>query len=205
MAYLEMGLYDRAAEEIQQATALEPLQQDYKFGLGEIYEKLKLDEPAAGASEPPSPFTPTGAKPFPAGHDPGPAGSRGRGARRPARACRLEPKSSHYFAEAAAVERELGAKRQAADLLATASRLDGGNLEYVLDLAELQRELGQLDAAVESYRAAVELKPRRAETHFELGYTLFLANRSDEARESLATCFGIDPDTATPCTIWDAP
>ena len=61
------------------------------------------------------------------------------------------------------------------------------------------RQQGKLDDAIDSYRKALELDPKNARHHCELGYALGLQGKLDEAnRKSTRTAIRVQPDNAYP-------
>jgi Flp pilus assembly protein TadD len=83
----------------------------------------------------------------------------------------------------------------AVDLISRAIRVKpSGPMYYNLGVS-LQAQ-GQLDAAIESYRSAVALKPDDAEAHSNLGTALQLQGQFEAAIESFRRAIGLKPEAA---------
>ncbi|KDO34633.1 hypothetical protein SPRG_00695 [Saprolegnia parasitica CBS 223.65] len=62
------------------------------------------------------------------------------------------------------------------------------------NLAQAYRKLEQYDAAIANYERALSLCPRKASTHFALGFTYHLGGRLDEAIQCYHTALSYDPE-----------
>lgn len=86
-----------------------------------------------------------------------------------------------------------GRAGDAASPLARAIGLSPNDAELYLYLGDVRRELGQLDQAVDSYGAAVRLRPS-ADTHNRIGGLLFALEKFDEAEAHFAKASALEPE-----------
>lgn len=88
---------------------------------------------------------------------------------------------------------ELGRFDDAVQALETARRLDPSSREAVSNLGVLNREAGRLDASESLLKEAISMAPDVAFGHYNLGHTLFLAGRFQDAVAAYRTGLRLDP------------
>ncbi len=86
-----------------------------------------------------------------------------------------------------------GNSRGAADLLAELVAKNPGNIPFRSRLAAAQLEIGQADAAIASYRAAIELNPRLDFLHQHLAEAYLRLGRVKEARQEYQLVLELNP------------
>jgi Tfp pilus assembly protein PilF len=93
------------------------------------------------------------------------------------------------------IAHQTGKNEIAVELISKAIRINPSSSMYC-NLGAALRNQGKLDAAVESYRKALSIKPDYAEAHNNLGNTLQEQGKLDAAVESYRKALSIKPDYA---------
>ena len=92
---------------------------------------------------------------------------------------------------------ELGRSEAAAGHFARALQIDPRDTEALDHLAMLRFGQQRYAAALERYRTLLEIDPGKAQTHANIGVTLYYLGRVDEAIRSLEHALSLDPDLKT--------
>ena len=92
---------------------------------------------------------------------------------------------------------ELAQPEAAAEHFHEALRIDARNTEAIDRLAMLRFGQERYEEAFELYRTLAELKPGSAQTHSNLGATLYYLGRRREALRSFERALALDPDLRT--------
>ena len=95
---------------------------------------------------------------------------------------------------------ELG-RPEAAEHYERAVQINPRDAEAIDRLAQLRFREQQYELALDLYRTLVQMSPENAQTHANLGITLYRLDRVEEAIQSLERALSLDPDLETARTI----
>ena len=113
---------------------------------------------------------------------------------------RVNPRHADSLHLLGVVAHSEGRHAQAIDLIGGAIAINGAEAPYHSNLGTSLWKSGQLDAAIASYRRALELRPDYAMAHFNLATVLWKQQRLTEAEACYRTALACKPDYAE---AWD--
>ena len=112
------------------------------------------------------------------------------------RAIKLAPELAEGYRALAYVESATQQYAQASEAIERALALAPGNAQALSQYSRFAAFMGRADTGIAVGRRAVALDPLNSNTHFNLGFALYLARRYVEAMAALDGALALEPDNA---------